>query len=88
MFDVDEFTSFTAGAEWLFPIGDFVEGGAGVSVTSRTVPTVYQCCVDNNGFEIEQELKLRRIPIDSDPARHAARPVVAGAGVLRRRASR
>jgi len=64
VFDVDEFTSFTAGAEWLFPIGNFVEGGAGLSVTSRSVPTVYQCCVDNNGFEIEQELKLRRIPID------------------------
>lgn len=64
VFEVDEFTSFTAGVEWLFPIGGFVEGGAGVSFTNRTVPTVYQCCVDNNGFEIEQELKLRRIPID------------------------
>ena len=28
------------------------------------MPTVYQCCVDNNGREIEQELRLRRIPID------------------------
>ena len=64
VFNVDEFKSATVGAEWLFPIGNFVEGGAGVSFTRRTVPTVYDCCVDNSGNEIEQELRLRRIPID------------------------
>jgi hypothetical protein len=64
VFEVDEFKSFTVGGEWLFPIGRLVEGGFGVSFTSRSVPTVYECCVDNNGREIEQELKLRRIPID------------------------
>lgn len=64
VFDLDEFNSVTIGGEWLFPIGGFVEGGAGVSFTRQTVPTVYQCCVDNNGFEIQQELRLRRIPID------------------------
>lgn len=64
VFDVEEFKSATAGVEWLFPIGNFVEGGAGVSFTRRTVPTVYLCCQDNFGDEIEQELRLRRIPID------------------------
>jgi len=64
VFDSDEFKALTAGVEWLFPIGGFVEGGAGVSVTNPTVPTVYRCCVDNAGNEIEQELRLRRIPID------------------------
>jgi len=64
VFDNDEFKSVTAGVEWLFPIGNFVEGGAGVSVTNPTVPTVYTCCVDNAGHEIEQDLQLRRIPID------------------------
>jgi len=64
VFDSDEFKSVTAGVEWLFPIGNFVEGGAGVSVTRATVPTVYTCCVDNAGNEIEQELRLRRTPID------------------------
>jgi hypothetical protein len=64
VFHVNEFKSVTAGAEWLFPIGRFLEGGASVSVTSHTVPTVYTCCVDNSGNEIEQELHLRRIPID------------------------
>ena len=64
VFHIDEFKSVTAGGEWLFPIGRFIEGGAGVSVTSHTVPSVYTCCVDNSGNEIEQELSLRRIPID------------------------
>jgi hypothetical protein len=64
VFDIGEFKSATAGVEWLFPIGSFVEGGAGVSFTRRTVPTVYQDFVDNNNREIEQDLRLRRIPID------------------------
>jgi hypothetical protein len=64
VFDVDEFKSASAGVEWLFPIGSFIEGGAGLSFTRRTVPTVYTCCVDNAGNEIEQDLRLRRIPID------------------------
>ena len=55
---------FVPRSEWLFPIGNFVEGGAGVSFTHATVPTVYTCCVDNAGREIEQELRLRRTPID------------------------
>jgi hypothetical protein len=64
VFNVDEFKSATVGAEWLFPIGNFAEGGASVSFTRRTVPTVYSDYVDNAGNEIEQELRLRRVPID------------------------
>ena len=64
VFNVDEFKSANVGVEWLFPIGNFVEGGASLSFTRRTVPTVYTCCVDNSGNEIEQELRLRRIPLD------------------------
>jgi hypothetical protein len=64
VFEIEEFKSVAVGAEWLFPIGSFVEGGAGVSFTRSTVPTVYDCCVDNSGNEIEQEIRFRRIPID------------------------
>ena len=64
IFEIDEFKSVSYGAEWLFPIGNFVEGGAGVSFTRRSVPSVYDCCVDNSGNEIEQEFKLQRTPID------------------------
>jgi hypothetical protein len=63
-FDIRDFTSASVGAEWLFPIGGLFEGGAGVSFTRRTVPSVYTFLVDNNGDEIEQDLRLRRVPID------------------------
>lgn len=63
-FETKEFRSASVGAEWLFPIGGFLEGGAGVSFTRRTVPSVYTDFVDNSGNEIEQDLRLRRIPID------------------------
>jgi hypothetical protein len=64
VFDIGEFKSASVGVEWLFPIGNYVEGGAGVSFTRRTVPSVYADFVDNNDQEIEQDLRLRRIPID------------------------
>jgi hypothetical protein len=64
VFDVDEFKSVSVGAEWLFPIGNFLEGGAGLSFTRSTVPTVYLDFVDDDNREIEQELRLRRVPLD------------------------
>lgn len=39
-FDIKEFNSATAGVEWLVPLGDFIEAGAGVSFSRRTVPSV------------------------------------------------
>jgi len=60
--DVKDFNGATIGGEWLFPIGNFIEAGAGVSFTRRTVPTVYSRLVNANGSEIEQDLKLRTIP--------------------------
>lgn len=63
-FDLRDFNGATIGAEWLFPVGPILEGGAGVSFTRRTVPTVYLDYVDNRGGEIEQDLRLRRVPVD------------------------
>lgn len=63
-FDLSDFNGASIGAEWLVPIGEFVEGGAGISFTRRTVPTVYQGFVQADGSEVEQELRLRRVPID------------------------
>ena len=61
-FDVNDFTSGSVGIEWLLPVGEFVEVGAGVGYTSRTVPTVYFDFVNRDGREIEQDLKLRTVP--------------------------
>jgi hypothetical protein len=62
-FDVDEFNGLSIGGEWLFPIGNYIEGGAGIGFTRQTVPTVYTRLVNANGSEIEQELRLRMVPM-------------------------
>jgi hypothetical protein len=62
-FDIDEFGGASVGGEWLFPIGNFFEAGAGVSYTGQSVPSVYLDFVDPDGTEIDQDLELRMVPI-------------------------
>jgi hypothetical protein len=62
-FDIDDFNTGSIGAEWLFPIGEFLEVGGGVAFTRRTVPSVYDEFVNRDGSEIEQDLRLRVTPI-------------------------
>jgi hypothetical protein len=62
-FDVDEFSGATAGVEWLVPLGEYFEAGAGVGFSRRTVPSVYAGFVDGDGSEIEQEFRLRLVPV-------------------------
>jgi hypothetical protein len=62
-FDVDEFSGATAGVEWLVPLGEFFEAGAGVGFSRQTVPSVYADFVDRDGSEIEQEFRLRMVPV-------------------------
>lgn len=61
--DVGDFSGATVGAEWLVPIGEFLEAGAGIQFTRRTVPTTYLDVVRPDGREIEQEFKLRMVPM-------------------------
>lgn len=62
-FDVDEFNMASIGAEWLITIGEHLEAGAGISFSRRTVPSVYRDYVDADLSEIEQDLRLRQVPI-------------------------
>jgi hypothetical protein len=62
-FDFSDFNSGSLGVEWFAPIGDYLEAGAGIGFTRRTVPTIYDEFVRPDGTEIEQELKLRIVPI-------------------------
>jgi len=89
IFDIDEFSGFTFGGEWLFPVGEFVEVGAGVGYYQRTVPSVYADLVNDNGAEIVQDFKLRVVPINATVrflplgARSAIQPYVgAGLGIF------
>ncbi len=62
-FDVADFNTGSVGIEWLLPVGEFLEVGAGAGFTSRTVNSVYQDFVNRDGSEIEQDLKLRIVPM-------------------------
>jgi hypothetical protein len=63
-FDIDEFNGFTIGAEWLVPLGQFAEAGAGLSFYRRTTPSVYTNYLAPDRSEVDQELRLRMLPID------------------------
>ena len=62
-FRVSDFKTGHLFGEWNVALGRHVEIGAGLGFYKRTVPTVYLDLVDESGFEIEQELKLRVIPL-------------------------
>ena len=63
LFDIDRFHGGQVFGEWNVAFGDHVEVSGGVSYYQRTVPSVYRDLVNDNGFEIAQDLKLRMVPI-------------------------
>ena len=63
LFDVSDFNGATIGAEWLFGVGDFLEAGAGIGFSQRTVPSIYDNLVNIDQSEIQQDLKLRLVPL-------------------------
>jgi hypothetical protein len=86
LFDFTDFGSVSLGAEYLAPLGEYFEAGGGVAFTFRTVDTIYDDFVRPDGSEIEQQLKLRIVPITATVRvlplgrRSAFQPYV-GAGV-------
>lgn len=62
-FDIKDFNSGSVGIDWLLPFGEFFEAGVGAAFTSRTVPTVYGTFVNRDGSEIEQDIRLRIVPV-------------------------
>ena len=63
IFDFSDFNSVSVGAEWVAPLGEFFEVGAGIQFTTRGVDTIYDDFERPDGSEIEQQLKLRIVPI-------------------------
>ena len=61
-FNIKDFNGATTGAEYLVGLGEHFDGGLGVGIYSRSVPSVYARKVNANGSEIEQSLKLRMVP--------------------------
>lgn len=87
LFEINDFNSATFGAEYLYGIGPHFEAGVGVGYTQRTVPTIYEDLVRPGDVEIEQELKLKQVPVTFTgrvlllPRGSAAEPYV-GAGLI------
>ena len=49
--------------EWLVGLGDYLEAGVGAGYYQKTVPSIYAFLEHPNGAEIEQDLKLRIVPL-------------------------
>jgi hypothetical protein len=64
-FAIKDFRMWTAFGEWNIAFGDRIEASAGVGYYIRTVPSRYRDLVnsDRGGADIEQDLRLRTIPI-------------------------
>jgi opacity protein-like surface antigen len=63
LFDIKDFNGATVGAEWLVALTDNIEVGAGVNYYQRTVPSIYRAIQFEDGTELDQDLKLRQIPM-------------------------
>ena len=93
-FNINDFNGGTVGGEWLVALGDKFDAGLGLGFYQRTVPTVYTNFVNNDGSEIQADLKLRIVPFTATvrflPFGHhsAIQPYIGvGAGAFRWRYS-
>ena len=73
------------GGDWTFALTDYIELGADISYYSKPRPSVYRDFVDDDGTEIEQDLKLRIIPITAMRPIRADRAPLEGAALHRHR---
>ena len=62
-FEISEFNTGSIGVEWLVPLGNYLEAGAGAAFSRRTVPSVYAEFIDQDGTEIDQESRMRLMPV-------------------------
>jgi opacity protein-like surface antigen len=63
LFEVKDFNSAQVGGEYLFGIGSRFEAGVGLGYSQRTVHSIYAHVTHADNTEIEQDLKLRQIPV-------------------------
>ena len=63
LFEVKDFNSAIVGVEYLFGVTSRIEAGIGLGYAQRTVPSIYARVTHADNSEIEQELKLRQIPV-------------------------
>jgi hypothetical protein len=64
-FDIKDFRGGQVFGEWAVTFDERVELGFGASFYGRTAPSVYADFVNSNGSEIEQDLRLRIMPLSA-----------------------
>lgn len=62
-FDLKEFRGASVHGEWTVTFQDRIEIGIGAGYYQRTVPSLYRDWINIDGNEIEQDLRLRIVPI-------------------------
>jgi outer membrane protein W len=84
-FNVKDFNGATITGEWLVGVSDFLEVGVSAGLYQKTVPSVYRNFTDVDNSEIEQDLKLRVVPLTATirflPLGHATAEPYVGAGI-------
>ena len=63
LFDFNDFAGFYGEGAWSAELGKYFEASVGFGFYQRTVSTIYDDYTHRDGREIEQELKLRNMPL-------------------------
>jgi opacity protein-like surface antigen len=63
VFEIDDFNFATFGGEYQFGLGEYLEGGVGIGFYQRGVPTFYADFETDTDAFIDQEFKLRIVPM-------------------------
>ncbi len=63
LFDVGDFGGLSIGGEYLVGIGKYVEAGVGTGFYQQTVSAIYEFVTRPDNTELEQDLKLRIVPL-------------------------
>ena len=63
LFDIKDFNGPTVSGEWLVGVSDYLEAGVSAGYYQKSVPSIYAELTHPSGSEIEQELKLRIVPL-------------------------
>ncbi len=62
IFDFGDFNGLLVSGDWSFALGEYLEASAGFGYYQSTVPAIYREWINEDGSEIEQDLKLRIMP--------------------------
>jgi hypothetical protein len=63
LFDFADFNGFLVGGDWSVALGQYVEAGAGFGYYQATVPAIYADWINEDGSEIQQDLRMRIMPL-------------------------